>query len=75
MEDWLNTAVPSSLDDMIDYQRALAQVEDFAGKLQSLGWPGVESFNDWVSNAPKVWLAKRRETALDWTRNEISLGR
>lgn len=74
-EDWLDTAVPSSLDDMVDYQKALAQVDDFAAKLQMLDWPGVSSFNDWVSNSPKIWLAKRRESALDWVRNELSLGK
>jgi protein transport protein DSL1/ZW10 len=73
-EVWLDTAVPSSLDDMINYQKALALVDDFAAKLKSLEWPGVDSFNDWVSNAPKIWLAKRRESSLDWVRNELSLG-
>ncbi len=74
IEVWLDTAVPASLDDMIDYQKALALVGDFALKLDSLKWPGVDSFHDWVSNAPKIWLNKRRETTLDWTRNQLSLG-
>lgn len=41
---WLDTAVPPSLDDMVDYQKALAQVNDFASKLDSFGWPGRAQF-------------------------------
>lgn len=74
LEVWLDTAVPASLDDMVDYQKALAQVGGFASKLESLKWPGSDTFNDWVSNAPKIWVNKRKETALDWTRNQLSLG-
>lgn len=74
LEDWLDTAVPPSLADMVDYQKAIAQVDEFAAKLDSMKWPGADSLHDWVSNAPKIWLNKRREAALDWTRNQLSLG-
>ncbi|KAL2068605.1 hypothetical protein VTL71DRAFT_14942 [Oculimacula yallundae] len=74
IEVWLDTAVPASLDDMVDYQKALALVGDFAAKLDALNWPGAENFQDWVSNAPRIWLTKRRETTLDWTRNQLALG-
>jgi centromere/kinetochore protein ZW10 len=74
LETWLETAVPASLDDMVDYQKALALVHEFACRLDILKWPGSERFHDWVSSAPRIWLNKRRETALDWTRNQISLG-
>ena len=73
-ELWLDTAVPSSLDAMRDYQKALAQVHDFALVLKELQWPGVDSFNEWVSNVPKIWLGKKREDALDWVRNSLSFG-
>jgi centromere/kinetochore protein ZW10 len=59
---------------MVDYQKALAQVSEFTTKLDLLKWPGVEDLHDWVTNAPKIWLNKKRETALDWTRNQFSLG-
>ncbi|PMD34525.1 centromere/kinetochore protein-like protein zw10 [Hyaloscypha variabilis F] len=74
LEVWLDTAVPSSLEDMVDYQKALAQVHEFAKNLDALKWAGVESLHDWVTNAPKIWLTKKRESALDWTRNQFSLG-
>lgn len=74
-EAWLDAAVPSSLEDMADYQKALAQVKNFAAMLRTLDWPGVDTFNDWVANAPKIWLAKRREDSLDRVRNGLSLGK
>ena len=60
---------------MVDYQKALAQVHEFAKNLDALKWPGVESLHDWVTSAPKIWLTKKRESALDWTRNQFSLGK
>jgi centromere/kinetochore protein ZW10 len=66
--------VPSSLDDMVHYQKALALVQDFADTLDSLKWPGADGLHDWVASSPKIWLSKRRETALDWTRNQLTLG-
>lgn len=74
-EVWLDAAVPSTLDNMPDYQKSLAQVSDFAEVLKSLEWPGVDSFNDWVQHAPRIWLAKRREDSLDEVRNGLSLGK
>jgi protein transport protein DSL1/ZW10 len=59
---------------MVDYQKVLAQVHEFADNLDKLKWPGVEGLHDWVANAPKIWLSKKRESALDWTRNQFSLG-
>ena len=59
---------------MVEYQKVLAQVHEFADDLDKLKWPGVEGLHDWVADAPKIWLTKKRETALDWTRNQFSLG-
>jgi centromere/kinetochore protein ZW10 len=71
---WLHSAVPSSLDEMEDYQKALTQVGNFATALEILKWPGVEGLHDWVSHAPRIWLNKRRETALESTRLQLSMG-
>lgn len=72
---WLDTAVPASLDELLEYQKSLAQVHDFAEKLHLLSWPGSGAFEDWISDAPKNWISKRRETALDWTRNQLAFGK
>lgn len=74
-ETWLDKAVPTTLEELADYQVAITQVGDFIAKLDSLRWPGVNEFRDWVVKAPKIWLGKKRETSLDWTRNQLSLGK
>jgi len=74
LDDWLDSAVPASLDDMVDYQKTLALVQDFARRLDILKWPGSDDIHDWIAGAPRIWLNKRREEALDWTRNQLSLG-
>lgn len=73
-EFWLDTAVPSALDDILEYQKSLAQVQAFVDNLESLYWPGSDKFEDWIFDAPKIWINKRRENALDWTRNQLELG-
>jgi len=73
-ETWLDSAVPASLEDMTAFRKAIALVQVFADNLKVLQWTGAEELLDWVANAPRIWLAKRRETALDWTRNQLSLG-
>lgn len=73
-EDWLDRSVPSSLKDMVDFQKTLLHVDDFINKLTALGWSGLGPLKDWVSDAPRIWLGKRRERALDWIRNQLSLG-
>ena len=73
-ETWLDSAVPASLQDMTAFRKAIALVQVFADNLKALKWTGAEELHDWVANAPRIWLTKRRETALDWTRNQLSLG-
>jgi protein transport protein DSL1/ZW10 len=74
-ELWLDTAVPASLGEIENYQKALDQVSDFANTLDVLGWPDSHGFHHWVEDAHKNWLNKRRETVLDWTRNQLELGK
>ncbi|TVY41444.1 Centromere/kinetochore protein zw10-like protein [Lachnellula subtilissima] len=73
-ELWLDTAIPASLDEIESYQKALIQVQEFANTLEVLGWPDSHGLHRWVEDAHKNWLNKKRETVLDWTRNELSLG-
>ncbi|KFY36495.1 hypothetical protein V494_05027 [Pseudogymnoascus sp. VKM F-4513 (FW-928)] len=73
-ETWLDSAVPVSLDRMTDFRNAIALVHEFAEKINSLGWGGADNLNDWVESSPRLWVAKRRETALDSTRKQLSKG-
>ncbi|KAI9648744.1 ribosome biogenesis protein ytm1 [Ciborinia camelliae] len=70
---WLESSVPTSLSDMVAYQKALAQAGEFADTLESLNWPGAEEFHDWVAGASKIWLTKKRETSLDQIRNALAI--
>ncbi|KAF7923767.1 uncharacterized protein EAE98_007585 [Botrytis deweyae] len=71
---WLESSVPTSLDDMVDYQKALGRTGEFADNLGALGWPGAERFHEWVASAARIWLTKKRETSLDRVRNALALG-
>jgi len=71
---WLHSAVPSSLDEMEAYRNALNQVGNFATALDHLKWPGADGLHDWCDNAPRIWLNKRRETVLESTRLQLSMG-
>lgn len=73
-ETWLDSAVPVSLDRMTEFRNAIALVHEFAEKITSLGWGGADNLNDWVESSPRLWVAKRRETALDSTRRQLSKG-
>lgn len=71
---WLAHAVPSTLDGMTEYQGVLGLVQDFAEKINSLGWTGGTQLREWVERAPQTWLTKRRETSLDKVRIVLSKG-
>lgn len=73
-ETWLDSAVPVSLDRMTEFRNAIALVHEFAEKITFLGWGGADNLNDWVESSPRLWVAKRRETALDSTRKQLSKG-
>jgi centromere/kinetochore protein ZW10 len=72
---WLDNAISPAINEIESYQKALNQVSEFAYILDELGWPHSQAFHSWVDNAPKIWLNKRRETILDWTRNQLALGK
>lgn len=71
---WLDSAVPVSLDDMKDFRKAIALVQVFAETIAKLGWEGSNDLQDWVESAPRLWVAKRRETSLNSTRKQLSHG-
>ena len=74
ISDWLLPSVPSSLDGMLELQTILAQVLRLSDLVDSVGWHGKSDLLDWVDQAPRVWLTKRRETSLDKVRTLLSKG-
>lgn len=70
----MDGAVSCSLSNVREYQKTLSIVNEFCDRLHELNWPGVDTLTDWVLNASKLWLAKRREHFLDVVRNTMALG-
>lgn len=71
---WLDSAVPSSLHDMDRFQDVIAATKDFAARLTAIGFSNLGALQEWTENAPRVWLSKCREAALDSVRVKLSGG-
>lgn len=71
---WLDSAVPASLKQMDLFESIVAIAKRFCARLTELKFAGFNELQDWVEDAPKVWLAKCRETALDTVRTRLSEG-
>jgi centromere/kinetochore protein ZW10 len=71
---WLDSAVPSSLMDMEEFQQVIAVARDFWRSLEALGLKGLGELREWVDSAPRVWLSKCRESALDSVRSRLAEG-
>lgn len=71
---WLDRAVPSSLQDINQFKAVIRSAEAFCNSLEQHGFSGFSELKEWVGNAPSIWLAKCRETALDAVRRQLSQG-
>ncbi|KAI0536599.1 hypothetical protein GGR58DRAFT_384552 [Xylaria digitata] len=71
---WLEPVVPTSINDMNEFQNAINATKSFCNRLEILKFSGFEELQEWVQNVPRVWLAKCRETALESIRTKLSLG-
>ncbi|KAK8032099.1 hypothetical protein PG990_001833 [Apiospora arundinis] len=74
ISSWLDSAVPATLKDMDKFQEVIASVRSFCQSLKDLKYDGFAELQDWVDNAPRVWLSKCRENALDSVRNNMGNG-
>jgi centromere/kinetochore protein ZW10 len=71
---WLDSAVPVSLRDIDKFEAVISAVRGFCNTLAELKYTGFDELQEWVSTAPKVWLTKCKETALDTVRVKMAQG-
>jgi centromere/kinetochore protein ZW10 len=74
---WLDAEVPSSLHEMDRFQRVIASAGEFARALDErvpAAAAHAGPLREWVDNAPAIWLAKCRETALESIREQLTAG-
>ncbi|KAF4970002.1 hypothetical protein FSARC_2905 [Fusarium sarcochroum] len=69
--EWLEVAVPSSLKEMNSFQAMVKRAREFCEALTNDGYTGFADLQNWVDNAPSIWLGKCRETTLDSVRSKL----
>ncbi|SPJ72705.1 uncharacterized protein FTOL_02434 [Fusarium torulosum] len=74
IREWLDVAVPSSLKEMDNFQAMIKRAKGFCQSLTQYGYTGFTDLQDWVDNAPSIWLGKCRETTLDSVRSKLLSG-
>lgn len=72
---WLDAAIIPALKDVHRFEKIVDSATNFCSVLSDLGFSGYDELKGWVSNAPMMWLAKCRETALDSVRTRLSGGK
>ena len=71
---WLDQTVPVQIEQMPVFQQILDRVSRLAEQIDALNWSSTALLKDWVQNAPRTWLSKRRETALGAARSLLFSG-
>ncbi|KAK6334062.1 hypothetical protein TWF696_002564 [Orbilia brochopaga] len=76
MGSYLPGCIPTDLDHFSEFEGVLTETTEFEGYLSAAGWLGRTrgELKDWVSRAPRIWLNRRRESALDSLRKTFALG-
>ncbi|KAK6529760.1 hypothetical protein TWF281_008921 [Arthrobotrys megalospora] len=76
MGSYLPSCIPTDLDHFNEFESVLKETTAFEEYLSKTGWldgHGGE-LKDWVSRAPRIWLNRRRESALDSLRRTFASG-
>ncbi|KAF3915796.1 hypothetical protein ABW21_db0201010 [Orbilia brochopaga] len=76
MGSYLPGCIPTDLDDFDEFEGILTETSDFEGYLSAKNWLGSTrgELRDWVSRAPRIWLNRRRESALELLRTTFASG-
>jgi centromere/kinetochore protein ZW10 len=59
---------------MDQFQEVIEAARGFCARLTALGFSNLGGLQEWTANAPRVWLSKCREAALDSVRVKLSQG-
>jgi len=70
----LSSSVPPSLENLPAFEELLKETKRFEDGLHDAKLTRERELSDWVERAPKVWLAKRRESCLDAARKVMASG-
>lgn len=73
VNDWLDAAIPTELDDLKDLAGLHQEVSDFSDWLQGNQYEEAAELVDWADSVPEKWLSKRRAFSLDAVRNAFKL--
>ncbi|KAI9739539.1 MAG: hypothetical protein M1834_006255 [Cirrosporium novae-zelandiae] len=73
-DQWLLPTVPTKLFEILEFEKVLNAIKNFADYLNVSRWPGKMELVDWVEQLPRIWLTKRRENALDQVRGHLAAG-
>lgn len=71
---WLEPSIPLEMSQMSFFQTTLNEVQDFVQFLDDCKWENTVELHEWVGNAPRSWLTKRRENLLGDVRNLVFSG-
>lgn len=71
---WLDSGVPSGLQDMDRFQGVIQRAQQFCATLQESGFSGFDELKSWADKAPMIWLGKCRDTALNTVRGRLVHG-
>ncbi|KAK6511365.1 hypothetical protein TWF481_000283 [Arthrobotrys musiformis] len=76
MGSYLPSCIPTDLDNFNEFELVLENTTAFEQYLSRTGWSDGRGgeLKDWVSRAPRIWLSRRRESALDSLRRTFALG-
>jgi len=72
-QNWLMPAVPTSLEGLSAFSAILESVQVLAADLAKIGWNGSSDLDEWVEQGPRIWLSKRKESALDAVRHALAI--
>ncbi|KAF4552370.1 Hypothetical protein D9617_10g073510 [Elsinoe fawcettii] len=67
----LNASVPVDVDQLGSFDELLTAVSRLSRTISATQWSGQAKVQDWLSDAPRVWLSRQREYTLQQVRNVL----